>query len=302
MTAPDDGPAEGPGREAGGDEAGADDAEERREEVREEVRRELRRDRLSEAAAPGDGPEAGGESVVEVEDVSLSYGGESVLSGVSFRVRRGETLSILGGSGAGKSSLLRLVLALDHPDAGRVLVDGRDVTTAPREEVLEVRRRMGMVFQASALFDSLSVYDNVAFALHQHTDTPEERVSERVREVLTFVDLDPDRVQHLLPAQLSGGMKKRVAIARAIVHAPEILLFDEPTSGLDPITTRTINELLVKLRGELRVTSVVVTHDIRSAFRISNRVALLYGGEIVFQGTPEEMMASEDEYVREFLR
>ncbi|MFW6193081.1 MAG: ABC transporter ATP-binding protein [Gemmatimonadota bacterium] len=301
MTAGDGRAATGGGEDGPG--AGDAEAEAFREDVREEARREIHRDRLAEAAArPGHRGPADGETAVEVRDVGLSYGGETVLSAVSFRVQRGETLSILGGSGAGKSTLLRLVLALDRPDSGRVLVEGRDVTEAPRPEVLEIRRRMGMVFQASALFDSLSVYDNVAFALHQHTQMAEERVSERVREVLTFVDLDPDRVRDLLPAQLSGGMKKRVAIARAIVHSPEILLFDEPTSGLDPITTRTINELLVKLRGELRVTSVVVTHDIRSAFRISNRVALLYGGEIVFQGSPEEMLASEDEYVHEFLR
>lgn len=298
MTADDDATADGPS--SGGAPPGSGAF---REEVRDEVRRELRRNRLADVAGTGSGTEAGeGEPVVEVQDVSLSYGGESVLSGVSFRVLRGETLSILGGSGAGKSSLLRLVLALDRPDVGRVLVEGRNVTAATHEEVLEIRRRMGMVFQASALFDSLSVYDNIAFPLHQHTEMPEERVAERVREVLQFVDLEPERVRGLLPAQLSGGMKKRVAIARAIAHSPQILLFDEPTSGLDPITTRTINELLVKLRGELQVTSVVVTHDIRSAFRISNRVALLYGQEIVFQGTPEQMLASEDEYVREFLR
>jgi phospholipid/cholesterol/gamma-HCH transport system ATP-binding protein len=240
--------------------------------------------------------------VVEVDDVTLSFDDDPVLSGVTLRVRRGETLGVLGGSGAGKSTLLRLVLALSRPDRGRILVEGREITAAPLDEVLRIRKRMGMVFQASALFDSLSVYDNVAFPLHEHTELPEGRVRDRVHEVLTFVDLVPEEVVELLPAQLSGGMKKRVAIARAIVHSPDILLFDEPTSGLDPITTRTINELILKLGRELQVTSVVVTHDIRSAFRISSRVALLYAGEIVFQGTPEEMMASEDEYVREFLR
>ena len=266
----------------------------------EEVRREVREE---EEVADRSGPRgAGAGPAVELEDVSLGFGDKAVLSGVSFRVAVGETLCVLGGSGAGKSTILRCILLLTRPDTGRIRIQGRDITHAPLEEVLEVRRRVGMVFQASALFDSLPVFENVAFPLREHTDRSEAEIRDRVREVLTFVDLDPDEVSELLPAALSGGMKKRVAIARAIVGEPEILLFDEPTSGLDPITTRTINDLVVKLRQELQVASVVVTHDIRSAFRISNRVALLYDGRIVFMGTPEEMIASEDEYVREFLR
>ena len=239
---------------------------------------------------------------VELTEVTLAYGEKIVLDGVGFVLRPGETFSILGGSGAGKSTILRLILRLTLPDSGRVLVRGVDVTEAPLEEVLSLRRRMGMVFQASALFDSLPVYDNVAFPLEEHTELSEEAIRERVREVLTFVDLDPDEVGELLPAQLSGGMKKRVGLARAIVHQPELLLFDEPTTGLDPITTRTINELILKLRREMNVSAVVVTHDIRSAFTISDRSALLHEGRIVFIGTPEAMRASDDEYVREFLR
>ncbi len=264
----------------------------------EEVRREVR----EEEATEGRTGVAAVSSAVELEDVSVSFGSKPVLSGVSFRVDKGETLCVLGGSGAGKSTILRCILLLTRPDTGRVHVLGRDITEAPLEEVLEVRRRLGMVFQASALFDSLSVYENVAFPLREHTDRPEAEIARRVREVLSFVDLDTDDVSDLLPAALSGGMKKRVAIARAIVEEPEVFLFDEPTSGLDPITTRTINELTIKMRRELEVASVVVTHDIRAAFRIANRVALLYEGRIVFEGTPEEMIASEDEYVREFLR
>lgn len=264
----------------------------------EEVRREVRQE---EASGARDGTAPSGPAV-EMEDVSLDLDGRPVLSGVSFRVGVGETLCVLGGSGAGKSTILRCLLLLTRPHSGRIRVFGRDITDAPLEQVLEVRRRIGMVFQASALFDSLSVFENIAFPLREHTDHPDEEIARRVREVLSFVDLDPDQVAELLPAALSGGMRKRVAIARAIVGEPEILLFDEPTGGLDPITTRTINELVVKLRQELQVASAVVTHDIRSAFRISNRVALLYEGRIVFKGTPEEMIASEDEYVREFLR
>ena len=273
------------------------EAERLREEVREEARKELRATEESPDRRPDDAVPA-----VVVEDLHLSFREEMVLDGVSFQVAPGETLSILGGSGAGKSTILRCILRLTYPDSGRVYVQGHDVIAASFEKVLEIRRRIGMVFQASALFDSLTVYENVAFPLHEHTDRPEEEVRDRVHEVLRFVDLDPGEVEQKLPAELSGGMKKRVAIARALVGSPEILLFDEPTSGLDPITTRTINELVQKLRRELDVASVVVTHEIRSAFRISNRVALLYDGRIVFMGTPEEMIASEDDYVREFLR
>ena len=292
----------------GGDDAGGSGAGDRgedpaaeilRREVQREARRELRHD---EADGEEAGPDREATPAVEVRDLSLAFGEKPVLEEVDFTVHPGETLTVLGGSGAGKSTILRCILLLTHPDRGRILVQGRDMTRASFEEVLEIRRRIGMVFQASALFDSLTVYDNVAFPLREHTGKSEEEIRERVHQVLTFVDLDPGEVVDLLPAELSGGMKKRVAIARALAGSPEILLFDEPTSGLDPITTRTINRLVVKLRRELAVASVVVTHDIRSALRISNRVALLHRGRIVFMGSPEEMIASEDGYVREFLR
>lgn len=292
MTPNEEGPGSGP------DEAGEpDDVGQRlQQEFLREARRELRRDAGTDRP-PSDGPPA-----VEVRDVGVSYGEKAILEDVAFSVRPGETLSILGGSGAGKSTILRCILLLTPPDRGQILVHGRDITRARFDKVLDIRRRMGMVFQASALFDSLSVYDNIAFPLREHTDWPADEIRDRVRQVLQFVDLEPDEVERLLPAELSGGMRKRVAIARALGGSPEILLFDEPTGGLDPITTRTINRLVEKLRRELDVASVVVTHDIRSALRISTRVALLYEGRIVFMGTPEEMIASEDEYVREFLR
>jgi len=266
----------------------------------EQVRRELR-EQIQQEEGPAEGEEDR-EVVIELEDVCLAFGDHRVLDEVCFQVHRGETLCVLGGSGAGKSTILRIILRLTLPDLGRVLVNGLDITSLDVDSVAEIRERMGMVFQAAALFDSMNVFDNVAFPLHEHTEMPATEIRERVRQVLTFVDLDPDQVMDLLPAELSGGMKKRVGIARAIAHEPEILLFDEPTSGLDPITTRTINDLIVKLRRELSVSSVVVTHDIRSAFHISNRTALLHEGRIVFQGAPEEMIASEDEYVQEFIR
>lgn len=254
---------------------------------------------LSERATA---PEGGaGEVVVSVEEVQLSFDSRPVLENISFRLYRGETLCILGGSGVGKSTLLRLILGLTRPDEGRIVVEGIDITSVSFEEVLQIRENIGMVFQESALFDSLSVYDNVAFPLYEHTDLPEELIRERVGVVLRFVDLDPGEVAGLLPAELSGGMKKRVAIARAIAHEPDILLFDEPTSGLDPITTRTINNLIIKLGRELQVSTIVVTHDIESAFRIAHRVALLHRARIAFMGTPREMNEAEDRYVRDFL-
>lgn len=261
------------------------------EEVREEVRREI-------ASHP---PEVSGEQTVELRDVSLAFGDNEVLRGIDLGVGRGETLCILGGSGVGKSTVLRLILRLLLPDRGEVLIEGRDISAVSYEDVLELRERMGMVFQGSALFDSLDVLDNVAFPMYEHTDASEEQIRTRVEEVLSFVDLEPGEVLHQLPAELSGGMRKRVAIARAIVHEPPILLFDEPTSGLDPITTRTIDELILKLRQEMSVCGVVVTHDVRSASRIATETALLKDGLIIFQGSPEEMFASDDPYVRAFL-
>ena len=243
----------------------------------------------------------GSEAKVELRDVHLSFGDYRVLRGISFSVTRGEILCILGGSGVGKSTILRLILRLIRPDRGEILIGGRDICTASLEKVFELRQRMGMVFQGSALFDSLTVLDNVAFPLYEHTRLTEEEIRDRVFEVLAFVDLEARGVAELLPAELSGGMRKRVGVARAIVHEPPILLFDEPTSGLDPVTTRTIDDLIVKLRRELGVCAVVVTHDIQSASRVGTRAALLQDGRIVFMGTTNEMLGSTDEYVRAFV-
>ena len=256
---------------------------------------------LAEDAHDAEFDGSGREVVIELRHVVREFPGNLVLDDVSFRLYRGETLAILGGSGTGKSTVLRLILRLDLPNSGDVYVMGTDVAHCPVPEMLAIRQQMGMVFQGAALFDSLSVFDNVAFPLYELTDLPEDEVAARVSRALSFVDLDPDRVGSLLPAELSGGMKKRVGIARALIHQPRVLLFDEPTSGLDPITTTTINDLIRKMQRELTVSSIVVTHDIRSAFRIAGRVALLAGGHIIFIGSPEEMMASEIEYVQEFL-
>jgi phospholipid/cholesterol/gamma-HCH transport system ATP-binding protein len=240
------------------------------------------------------------DSIIALEHVYLGFD-RPILEDVSLEARHGETICIVGESGTGKSTTLKLILRLLVPDKGRVLIDGQDITGLTFKEALEVRQRMGMVFQGAALFDSMSVFENIAYPLREHTDLDDDAIEERVREKLQFVDLDPDRVMEQLPSELSGGMRKRVGVARGMANNPEIMLYDEPTSGLDPLTTGTITRLIMKLQRELNVTSVVVSHDIRSVFRMATRVAVLNERRICFFGTPEEMAASDDPYIRDFL-
>ena len=269
------------------------------EAVREAIRSELATDADS-ANEIARCSENGSKAVVALEDVDLAFD-VPVLEDITFAVCERETVSVVGESGTGKSTLLKLILRLLVPDRGRVCVDGDDVTALTFEEALTVRQRMGMVFQGAALFDSMSVFENVAYPLREHSELDEDEIEKRVRQKLEFVDLDPDRVMDQLPSELSGGMRKRVGIARGIANDPRIMLYDEPTSGLDPLTTGTITRLIQKLQRELNVTSIVVSHDIRSVFRMSDKVALLHDHKIAFFGTPEEMSASDDEYVRDFL-
>jgi phospholipid/cholesterol/gamma-HCH transport system ATP-binding protein len=244
------------------------------------------------------GPDA--PPVVELDHVSLAFD-VPILEDVSFVAREGETIAIVGESGTGKSTALKLILRLLIPDKGRVLIDGEDITSLTFEEALKVRQKMGMVFQGAALFDSMTVFENIAYPLREHTDLDEAEIQKRVEEKLEFVDLDPERVMGQLPSELSGGMRKRVGIARGMANDAEVMLYDEPTSGLDPLTTSTITNLIMKLQRELRVTSLVVSHDIRSVFRMASKVALLHDRKITFFGTPEEMMATEDRYIQDFL-
>ncbi|HEY9427536.1 MAG TPA: ABC transporter ATP-binding protein [Gemmatimonadaceae bacterium] len=238
--------------------------------------------------------------VIELSHVYLSF--ESpLLDDISLKVAHGETLVIAGESGTGKSTILKLMLRLLVPDKGDVLIDGERINDLSFEEALEVRQKMGMVFQGAALFDSMTVFENVAYPLREHTDLDDDEIEQRVRQKLEYVDLEPDKVMAQLPAELSGGMKKRVGIARGIANDPAILLYDEPTSGLDPLTTGTITRLIRKLQREMGVTSVVVSHDMRSAFQVATRIALLAKRRIVFLGTPDEMAASKDHYIRDFL-
>jgi phospholipid/cholesterol/gamma-HCH transport system ATP-binding protein len=268
--------------------------------VREAIRSELADDATTEARVEPRPDDREGPAIVELDHVSLAFD-VPVLEDVSLVAREGETVCIVGESGTGKSTALKLILRLLVPDSGRVLIDGEDITSLSFEEALHVRQKMGMVFQGAALFDSMTVFENVAYPLREHTDFDDDAIEARVREKLEFVDLDPDRVMEQFPSELSGGMRKRVGVARGMANNPEIMLYDEPTSGLDPLTTGTITRLIMKLQRELGVTSVVVSHDIRSVFRMASQVALLYDKHITFFGTPEEMTASEDKYIQDFL-
>ena len=245
-------------------------------------------------------PASGGPSIIELSHVSLAFD-TPILDDVSFAARKGETICVVGESGTGKSTILKLILRLLVPDRGEVKVFDQDITSLTFTEALEVRQKMGMVFQGAALFDSMTVFENIAYPLREHTDLSDDQIEQRVREKLEFVDLEPDKVMDQLPSELSGGMRKRVGIARGMADNPAIMLYDEPTSGLDPLTTGTITLLILKLQRELGVTSVVVSHDIRSVFRMATKVAVLHDRHIDFFGTPEEMAASDDSYLRDFL-
>ena len=238
--------------------------------------------------------------VIALENISLSFE-EPILENVSFDAKEGETVVVVGESGTGKSTILKLVLRLLVPDKGLVSIDDEDITHLTFDDALKVRQKMGMVFQGAALFDSMTVYENVAYPLREHTTLREDEIEARVREKLQFVDLEAEKVMDQMPSELSGGMKKRVGIARGLANNPEIMLYDEPTSGLDPLTTATITYLIIKLQRELGVTSLVVSHDIRSSFRMASKIALLANKRIAFFGTPEEMTGSDDPYIREFL-
>jgi phospholipid/cholesterol/gamma-HCH transport system ATP-binding protein len=240
------------------------------------------------------------EPFVEFIDVYKTYGVKSVLRGASLKVYRGEVLVILGGSGTGKSVTLRHMLGLEPPDSGRVVVEEEDVTDLPEEEQYRIRKKFGMLFQSGALFDSMTVFENVAFPLREHTDMSEEEIVRAVRERLELVNLP--NTEHLMPVDLSGGMRKRVGLARSIVLDPKVILYDEPTTGLDPITAQTINELIVDLQAKLNVTSVVVTHDIHSAFSVGDRIAFLNQGVFEWVGSMDEARDSDHPQLREFLK
>jgi phospholipid/cholesterol/gamma-HCH transport system ATP-binding protein len=238
-------------------------------------------------------------NIVEFHGLRKTFGSLRVLAGLDLGMRRGETLTIIGGSGSGKTVLLKLLVGLLKPDAGSILVEAEDIVPLSEEQLFRVRRRIGFLFQGGALFDSLSVGENVAYPLREHTQMTDTEVAARVSEVLHLVGLDG--VQAKEPAALSGGMRKRVGLARAIALAPTLILYDEPTTGLDPQNAEKINELIRDLQHKLGVTSVVVTHDMHSAFKVSNRIAMLREGRIAALGTPEELQRSNQEFVQDFI-
>jgi len=236
---------------------------------------------------------------VQVADLRKKFGSQTVLNGINLTVSKGETVVLLGRSGTGKSVFLKLIVGLQQPDSGSIRIDGEEITGLNLGEMNEVRRKIGFLFQQAALYDSLTVEENVAFPLDRHTKMPPSRRRDRVRELLASVGMERDF--HKLPAELSGGMQKRVGLARALALEPSILLFDEPTTGLDPITSAEIGELILSLRRRRHVTSVVVTHDIAGARAFADRMVLLDRGNIVAEGTFEQLKRSRNEFVARFL-
>ena len=237
--------------------------------------------------------------MIEVRALQKSFGTQRVLNGVTLRIETGEALVIIGASGGGKSVLLKHFIGLLRPDAGEVLVDGEDIGRMNERQLLQVRRKFGMLFQSAALFDSMNVAENVGFALRQSGRFSENEITNKVGEALAMVELPG--IENKKPAQLSGGMLKRVGLARAIVYQPEIVLYDEPTTGLDPIAADRIDRLIIRVCERLKVTSVAVTHDMRSAGRIGKRIVMLHDGRIHTTGTPEEIFRSSDPIVHAFV-
>jgi phospholipid/cholesterol/gamma-HCH transport system ATP-binding protein len=281
---------------------------------------------MSTPSLPVEAPAASGTSaanpVIVFEDVSIAFEDNKVLDDISFHLPRGETKALFGVAGSGKSTILKLALGLIKPDSGRIEVLGEDITQMNEEQLFELRRKVGIVFQESALFDSLTVRENVAFRLMEEGGTTEEDIDKRVREVLSFVELE--RTIDMYPAELSGGMRRRVAIARAIITQPEVLLYDSPTGGLDPVTSTTIVELIVKQRDVYKTSSLMVTHRLQDAFvmathyfdrktnqmqplpkgargEVSMSFLILRDGKIIFDGDAQELKTTKDEYIREYI-
>jgi phospholipid/cholesterol/gamma-HCH transport system ATP-binding protein len=238
--------------------------------------------------------------MILIENLSKEFEGHHVLIGLNLFIEKGETLVVMGRSGSGKSVLLKLIIGLMPPDEGKIFIDGIEITKLSEKQMGEVRKRFGMVFQSAALFDSLNVAENVGFSLSRHTDMSREQIAQVVSEKLQLVGLGG--TEELMPSELSGGMRKRVSLARAISMGPEIILYDEPTTGLDPVTAGEINSLIAELHGNLKVTSIVVTHDLKSAFKVATRMAMLYEGKMVAIDTPDEFRKSTEPEIMQFLK
>lgn len=237
--------------------------------------------------------------MIRVVDLYKSFGKNAVLQGLNLQVEKGETLVIIGQSGSGKSILIKHLIGLIMPDKGEIYVDGVETTRLSEEERYKIRRKFAMLFQGAALFDSLTVLQNVSFGLERYTDLPHEKINEMARQSLLRVGLRG--VESLMPHELSGGMRKRVGLARAIAYKPEIILYDEPSTGIDPIRADAINDLIIQLKKDLKMTSLVITHDMVSTYKVADRVAMLYKGKIIVTGTPEEIRNSDNPVVQQFI-
>ncbi|MDQ1339494.1 MAG: phospholipid/cholesterol/gamma-HCH transport system ATP-binding protein [Campylobacterota bacterium] len=239
--------------------------------------------------------------MIKIRDLHKQFGEKKVLNGVTLDIERGLTTTIFGVSGGGKSTIIKHIVGLLKADKGEILVDGINVITASEKEMMQIRHKVGFLFQSGALFDSMNVLENVAFPLVEHTKLSKKEIFSRVEAKLELVGLKPKEVLHLFPHELSGGMRKRVGLARTIVSEPESILYDEPTSGLDPITSDLISQMIIKLKNELKVTSVLISHDMNESFKCSDKIAMLHNGKIVEYGTCEEIKNSKNPVVRQFI-
>lgn len=237
--------------------------------------------------------------MIKIVNLYKSFGQNKVLQGVDLTIERGETLVIIGQSGSGKSVLVKHLIGIIKPDRGKIFVDGVEIVNLKEDELHKIRRKIGMLFQGAALFDSMTVAQNVSFGLERYTDYQPGKIQEVVEESLAKVGLKG--VENLMPHELSGGMKKRVGLARAIAYWPEIILYDEPSTGIDPIRADAIINLIDRMKKELKVTSVIITHDMTSSYKVADRIAMLYGGKIIEIGTPEEIKRSENQVVQQFI-
>lgn len=237
--------------------------------------------------------------MIEIKDIHKAFRGQKVLRGVNLTIRTGETMVVIGRSGCGKSVLLKHIIGLMKPDSGHIYIDKEDIATMDDKQLMALRMRFGMLFQGSALFDSLSVGENVAFSILEHTDLDTVVIKNKIKNCLSLVGLEG--IEELMPSQLSGGMRKRVGLARAICVDPQIVLYDEPTTGIDPIMGDAINDLIKDLHDKLKITSIAVTHDMTSAYKIADRIAMLYEGKIIEVGTPDAIKNTKNPVVKQFI-
>ncbi|MFQ5963966.1 MAG: ABC transporter ATP-binding protein [Candidatus Scalinduaceae bacterium] len=238
-------------------------------------------------------------AIIELKNIHTLFNGSVVHAGINLRIKEGEIMSLIGSSGVGKSVLLKELIGILKPDKGEIFVMGKDIVPLKEEELTKIRRNIGILFQGAALFDSLTVYENIAYPLREHMSLTEKEIKDKIKEKLSLVGLEG--VENKIPDELSGGMKKRVGLARAIAIEPKIILYDEPTTGIDPITAEKINELILNLQSKLGITSIVVTHDLHCVKKVSDRMAMIFEGKIITEGTWDNFENSEHKVIRDFI-